>query len=434
MRRELTCTRPTTFGRADAAMTSPRAELNVKPGQSPAARRTRCGQRSLPGQPLIAKLSRYPRTNRPFTEGRAPWNAVGRRQSRDRSPAVQLRTPGLLLAAFVALGSAVAAESEELQSTLLAQAFGSAPLMWGLQLSPDGAKFSAIQMNPSGVTFARVVSFEDATSAIVLTGTDEFRVTWCGWANQERLLCGLRGLVRFLNSGHYFPVTRLVSTHFDGSEVKYLVNDRLEDVRIAQYQDRVVDWLPDEDDHVLVQEPGDGGEGVSRLNVYTGSLTPAERPRRNARIWLTDGHGTARLYFSLGDRDRHWMMREASISPWNLLHSVNVEDFTDSFAPIGFAESRTELLFFDRYEGRKALFATGSDASSIRILRSIWPTFIGLANTSVWSPPPTSTTDRVCTSSTRVSRPYTMRWPRRFPARLSRSSMKAGISVTTLYS
>jgi hypothetical protein len=72
-----------------------------------------------------------------------------------------------LLASF---GLACADEPAQLKTTPLAQAFGTAPVMWGVELSPDGSKLSAIQMHPSGTTLARVISLVDGTNSVVLSG------------------------------------------------------------------------------------------------------------------------------------------------------------------------------------------------------------------------------------------------------------------------
>ena len=85
----------------------------------------------------------------------------------------------LFLAFAAALPGVVAAEvPKQLESTPLAQAFGAQPVMWGVELSPDGTKLSAIQMHPQGVTMARVVSLVDGSSAVVLSGNNEFRIRW----------------------------------------------------------------------------------------------------------------------------------------------------------------------------------------------------------------------------------------------------------------
>jgi dipeptidyl aminopeptidase/acylaminoacyl peptidase len=267
-----------------------------------------------------------------------------------------MRRSGVVLAALASLSSvAFAAERTQLRSSPLAQAFGSAPIMWGVQLSPDGTKLSAIQMHPSGTTLARVVSLVDGTASVVLSGNEDFTVSWCEWANAERLLCGLRSMVPGPTT--HFAVTRLVAAKTDGTEMKQLVDGRLRG-GFSQFQDRVIDWLPDDDEHVLIEVPGeDGGIGVARLNVYTGVLTNEELPRQGVVRWITDGHGTARLYLSVNQRERRWMVRDTPESDWTELHRSDLSDVDDSFSPVGFAESRNELLFFDYHEGRTALFA-----------------------------------------------------------------------------
>jgi dipeptidyl aminopeptidase/acylaminoacyl peptidase len=270
-----------------------------------------------------------------------------------------MRLVGLFLASVVALPTFVAAEvPKQLESTPLAQAFGAAPVMWGVELSPDGTKLSAIQMHPQGVTMARVVSLVDGSSAVVLSGNDEFRIRWCDWANEERLLCGLQSVTQ-VRGGVYANVTRLVATKTDGTEMKVLITNQM-DV-LTQFHDRVIDWLPDDHEHVLVQmpsdEPGTFGNGVSRLNIYTGEVTAEERVRSGVTAWLSDGHGTPRLYLTVTQRDGRWLAKDTPDADWSLLHHREVEDLDDAFSPLGFGESRNELLFFDRNEGRMALFA-----------------------------------------------------------------------------
>jgi dienelactone hydrolase len=192
--------------------------------------------------------------------------------------AVRFLCWGLTAAALAMPGAAK--EPRELLSSDLARAFGSAPSMWGLSISPDGTRFSAIQMHPSGATFARVFSFAGGDPILVLAGQrDEFDVAWCRWANDERLLCGVRAIQMVQST--FVPFTRLIATAADGSGTKVLLERLLEDEILAQYQDRIVDWLPDDPKHVLVQYPTDDGRGVGRLNVYDGRLTGEIPPKSN---------------------------------------------------------------------------------------------------------------------------------------------------------
>jgi dipeptidyl aminopeptidase/acylaminoacyl peptidase len=284
----------------------------------------------------------------------------------------------LVFAALAASPAFVAAqEPAELKSTPLAKEFGTAPIMWGVRLSPDGTKISAIQMHPDGTTLARVVGLGGGADSVVLSsGNQAFTVTWCEWANAERLLCGLRTMSSGATT--YFAVTRMVAAKTDGTEMKELISGRLGgDVR-SQFNDRVIDWLPDDDEHVLVVVPGENGErgtGIARLNVYTGSLDNHERAISGVGAWITDGHGAARLYQRSDQRERRWLVRPTPDADWELLHRTEFDDLDDSFSPLGFAESRNELLFFEYHEGRNALFAY--DLANDRSRRLVYshPTF-----------------------------------------------------------
>jgi hypothetical protein len=159
----------------------------------------------------------------------------------------------LLLASAIAF-RCCAEEPARLQSTELARAFGSAPTLWNAQLSPDGSKLSAIQMHRDGVTMARVFSFDGDPTTLVLAGKrDEFDIRWCDWANDQRLLCGLVSLRRMMSAlgPQYFPHTRLISASADGKEIKVLLEQTLESpLYVTLSQDHIVDWLPDDPDHV----------------------------------------------------------------------------------------------------------------------------------------------------------------------------------------
>jgi dipeptidyl aminopeptidase/acylaminoacyl peptidase len=205
---------------------------------------------------------------------------------------------------------------------------------------------------------------------VVLGGDrDRFDITWCDWANGERLLCGLRAVV--LNPPSAYAVTRLVAVNHDSSNMKVLLDYRLRDT-FAQFQDRVVDWLPDDDRHVLIQVPSEEGTGVSRLDVYAGDLVTEEHVRGSTYQWISDGHGVPRLYHVFTDIEQRWDVREKpeQDSAWSKLHSARLEDADDAFVPLGFAEDRNELLYLDRHDGRRALF--GMDLDNDRHTRVIY--------------------------------------------------------------
>jgi hypothetical protein len=162
-----------------------------------------------------------------------------------------------------------------------AVAFGTMPALWSVQISPDGSKMVLLKMHDLDLPVAIVFDFSSAEASPVLASEkDRFDIEWCEWANDERLLCGLFAVHR--EASLMYGVTRLVAVNADGSDMKVLMQRRLEKIR-TQFQDRIVDWLPDDPEHVLIQKPDQRGSGVSRLDIYSGG----RRPKRGlARMYV----------------------------------------------------------------------------------------------------------------------------------------------------
>ncbi len=278
---------------------------------------------------------------------------------------------GALALALLAPAAFALAKDPELKTSPLAQAFGSAPALWDPHLSPDGSKISFIRMHEQGATLGVVLDTVTGKVKVVIAGDrDKFDITWCDWANNERLLCGLGAVI--LNPPSAYATTRLVAVNYDGTAMKVLLDFKLRDT-FAQYQDRVIDWLPEDDRKVLVQLPAGDGTGVSRLDIYSGDIGTEERVRESAYRWISDGHGVPRLYHVLTDREERWDVRDKpeQNAAFSNLHRVTLEQGADdAFEPIGFGENRNELLYIDRHEGRKALF--GIDLAGDRKTRLIY--------------------------------------------------------------
>jgi dipeptidyl aminopeptidase/acylaminoacyl peptidase len=266
-----------------------------------------------------------------------------------------LRASGACVVALVVALNSHAREPKELLSTDLARAFGSAPFLWNARLSPDGSQLVGIQMHPSGVTYARVFSLQGGPPAVVFSGKrDEYEVTWCDWKGNERVLCGLRGMEPV--AGDYRAFTRLVSATANGKEATVLLERRLRN-EFAQFQDSIVDWLPNDPDHVLVITPYDQGTGVGRLNVIDGGVSMEDRARPKIYHWISDGHGTPRIRLTEDTRERRWQVRDTPESGWSELHTQQLTDIHDHFWPVGFGEDRNAPLILDVHDGRVAMFA-----------------------------------------------------------------------------
>lgn len=216
-----------------------------------------------------------------------------------------------------------------------------------------------------------------------MTGVrDGYDIRWCGWANEERLLCSLRFIEPF--RGTMSARSRLAAVNADGSEpVLLLQEDRA--LRATQYQDNIVDWLPDDPEHVLLglrvsplafdntrsgrrRSAQLSGARVVRLNIYDSEALAAGNEQDGAVGWITDGYGTTRLRVTVSPTHRTWYVRERENGAWLSLHRTPLTDLDDEFAPITFDRDANEVLFYDRHDGRTALYALELDNERARRL------------------------------------------------------------------
>jgi dipeptidyl aminopeptidase/acylaminoacyl peptidase len=236
----------------------------------------------------------------------------------------------------------------------MAVAFGTMPALWNVRISPDGSKAVLLEMHDRDIPIAIVIDFSGGKPRIVLASEkDRFDLGWCEWANHERLLCGYSAAAR--EAGLMYPVTRLVAVNADGSHMKVLMQRKLEKT-FTQFQDQIVDWLPDDPEHVLVGKPDRNGSGVSRLDIYSGALGTEERVRSSVRQWMTDGRGNPRLRFFMDDRECRWQYRLAGEKKWRLLRKWALTDVGSVYEPAGFGDDPNLLLVLKPHEGRVALW------------------------------------------------------------------------------
>lgn len=260
------------------------------------------------------------------------------------------RPVGWALACLLATAKVSGQEPGQLLSTPLAEAFGSAPDLRGLRLSPDGTRISFIRRHSEGYPVVAVYDTRSSEVTVIMAGRlDEYAISWCGWANDERILCSLR-FIGLRRNGIRSPRTRLAAVNADGSGSVLLLEQHPLGTR--QYQDRIVDWLPDDPEHVLLGLPS----LLVRLNIYNSEVELVDS-ESGVYDWIADEEGTAHLRATVSATNRIWYMREHKDDAWLRFHRTLLTDLDDAFEPIAFDGDSSEVLFFDSHEGRLALFA-----------------------------------------------------------------------------
>jgi dienelactone hydrolase len=252
--------------------------------------------------------------------------------------------------------------------------FASRPQVEDVSISPDG-RYLALIATRNGIATAVVVDRQGGANAPqrpVLSEPEHFRMTWCDWATNTRLLCGFRGMAS--EGGFVFGITRLVGVDADGKNMGVLIQNSSD--AQGQFQDRIINWNPGPRDTVLIeadeglsrtqQQPGTivyGNVGthalpaVFELNVVTGSLSIRQHARAPIRHWITDKRGEVRLGFGFSGTTISYTARLESDRDWRQLTKFEIFSRELHFTPIAISsEDPNKAYAFAPSQGRRALW------------------------------------------------------------------------------
>lgn len=238
------------------------------------------------------------------------------------------------------------------------EAFARLPHIRNATISPDGRRVAFItSLDDRSVAMTLDRSAPDTPmKPIVASESGKYEIQWCNWANDTRLLCGLTAMVE--ERGYVYPSTRLVAVNADGSGLKLLIQNS--EAGGAQFQDRVLDWTPDEPDTVLIELDDDVNTfpSVFELNIKTGSRATRARERPPIRSFRTDAKGNVRLGsgYSSGDTEFHYFARLENEREWRRLAKIKAFEESDALRPIAVAPGKNIAYAVGDFEGRSALW------------------------------------------------------------------------------
>ena len=182
-----------------------------------------------------------------------------------------------------------------------AQAVVELPQFDDLDLSSDGKHLLMVRAGDDvyDLVVRNIASGKETT---LYAGTVEGGlINWCRWGNTTRVVCSLRYYVPAPRLGQ-ITSTRMFAVNIDGSDWLDLIpkaknRDRWPQVYNPQVQDRVMSWLVDDDESILVQLNRDAHDRptVYRLNIYTNQMFRVQKPRGMIRRWYATHEGNVRL-------------------------------------------------------------------------------------------------------------------------------------------
>ena len=186
------------------------------------------------------------------------------------------------------------------------------------------------------------------------------KINWFKWANNDVLIVSASYESRRRSLLYYQTRMYSVDTTDDKPELKIMLRQRASSSikiggYVSQYQDRVIDFLPNDPDHVLVEVDFDVPQepSVYKVNVYTARKSRIEKGKRNIRNWYTDQQhqvriGRARNYDTGKITYYHRLTEDSDFS--ELLSYTSFEDKPISVRGFGLDPN---ILYISQYKGDK---------------------------------------------------------------------------------
>jgi dipeptidyl aminopeptidase/acylaminoacyl peptidase len=255
------------------------------------------------------------------------------------------------------------------------EAFAARPNVASVAISPEGRYLSAIQTSEGKTAVAVFDQRREGWHAVLNEG-DFWRLSWCRWASEQRLLCGLRGMLK--TQDFVYAAGRLVAMDPDGRHAMPLLPAAIDSE--GQFQDQIIDWHPGHPNTILVEadEPDltradqevmhwggviigkyyvSGYPAVYELNVLNGRTSVVENSHTSFRHYITDGHGHVRLAWGVRGTTYSYYARLAGESSWRPVSEYEAFSRGRSFRPVAIsASSPNKAYALADYQGRDALW------------------------------------------------------------------------------
>lgn len=192
-------------------------------------------------------------------------------------------------------------------------------------------------------------------------------LNWCRYAGPERIVCSLGWLSR-TRMDYVIGHSRLIAMDDRGENAEHLGQ-----FRGGRFDGQIIDWLPGDNNDVLISRWTRGGLRVVRVNTEDGRFNEAERANERAGRFLTDGHGNVRVMMMQEQRGATGMLgtdinsffRRPNGTRWERLGTYNGAERTGFFPSIVDPDA-DKVYGFERVDGRYAIVRISLDDPSAR--------------------------------------------------------------------
>jgi dipeptidyl aminopeptidase/acylaminoacyl peptidase len=209
-----------------------------------------------------------------------------------------VRASNSLQAAALLLGIAAGGAAQEAAPPIPLSAFFENPDFQSPKLSTDGSAFAVLISDGDKQVVATRAIGGGALKPIVRIDRPEMRLLWLEWANPKHLL--LSASVRIRTGNISYRHQQLFGIDADGANYRWLGESwptyGIGGAYQVQYQDQIIDYLPEDPQHVLLAYSPPTAESVSvvKMDVATGRIGTRQRPEHDIENWVTGAEGEIR--------------------------------------------------------------------------------------------------------------------------------------------
>lgn len=240
--------------------------------------------------------------------------------------------------------------------------FSHLPNISQVSLSPNGKKLVFLaRLDDEKRKGTAVYIFDVATKksfSPIYASNEKFLIGWVHWANDDQLL--MSAVYPSSRYGIKTTETRLLKIDANTGEKESAYGSgflrRLK--FIPQFQDRIIDWLPDDDQHVLVDFAGSNGlqSKVLKLNLKKGTTKRVQGSSNHVRYWETDRQSRVRVSVKLRDKTYDVLVRKNPKSKkWTKMWTFDAFS-SEQVWPMGFDHDPNVLYVRAYYQGKLAIF------------------------------------------------------------------------------
>ncbi len=244
---------------------------------------------------------------------------------------------------------------------LTVQDFSRLPDISNVKLSPDGRHVmykARVDSETLQGYLINVRSLDTGKDNIVLYGSnDKFRLNWVKWADNDTLF--ISAVFPAVRYGTPTTETRLLVLDIKTKKIRNALSrstySRFD--HVPQFQDRILDFLPNDPKHFLLQADGaiPNSPSVYRVSLKKGHTKLIQRAKADVVRWVTDAENNIRLGVSFKGTTYKIIHSPRDSKKWNTLWEF--ESFSaDQVWPIGFSKNPDELYVSALHEGRDAIF------------------------------------------------------------------------------